>query len=199
MLVAHMYRPTSARVRFASRFIRLAATLVCVVTLLACQKPLERYDWSDYDGPGAKYVHREEYVLPFFEDPLEPVNRLTNGLNTGAHILAIDPLATGWRYAVPQEARTAMDFIDGLSLDDYLIAHTLSTRAKLELFVEICNAVNVAHLRGVIHRDLKPSNIRIDRAGRPHILDFGLAKTDEHDEFATVHTMTGQFVGSLPW
>ncbi len=92
-----------------------------------------------------------------------------------------------------------MDFIDGLSLDDYLIAHTLSVRAKLALFVEICNAVNVAHLRGVIHRDLKPSNIRIDRAGRPHILDFGLAKTDEHDEFATVHTITGQFVGSLPW
>jgi len=92
-----------------------------------------------------------------------------------------------------------MDFIDGLSLDDYLIAQPLSTRARLELFVKICTAVNVAHLRGVIHRDLKPSNIRIDRAGQPHILDFGLAKTDEHDEFATVHTMTGQFVGSLPW
>ncbi len=108
MLVAPMHRSNGIRVRFASRFIRLAATSVCAVALLACQKPLERYDWSGYDGPGAKYVHREEYVLPFFEDPLEPVNRLTNGLNTGAHVLAIDPLATGWRYAVPQEARTAM-------------------------------------------------------------------------------------------
>ncbi len=108
MLFAPMHRSNGIRIRFASRFVRFAATSACVVALLACQKPLERYDWSSYDGPGARYVQREEYVLPFFEDPLEPVNRLTNGLNTGAHLLAIDPLATGWRYAVPQEARTAM-------------------------------------------------------------------------------------------
>jgi len=92
-----------------------------------------------------------------------------------------------------------MDFIDGLSLDDFLLTNAMSIDERLRLFVNVCEAVNVAHLRGVIHRDLKPSNIRVDRAGRPHILDFGLAKIDEHDEFATIQTMTGQFVGSLPW
>ena len=55
----------------------------------------------------------------------------------------------------------------------------------------------------MIHRDLKPSNIRIDAAGEPHILDFGLAKVGAADATDDSHpqmmTITGQFVGSLPW
>lgn len=71
-------------------------------------------------------------------------------------------------------------------------------RELLSLFTTICDAVNAAHLRGVIHRDLKPSNIRIDADGQPHVLDFGLAK-QESDADASLQTITGQFVGSLPW
>jgi len=82
--------------------------LIAIAAQLACQKPLERHDWSGYEGPGAEHFQREEYALPYHEDPLEPVNRLTQGLNAGALILFIDPLATGWRYVVPQEARTGM-------------------------------------------------------------------------------------------
>ncbi len=73
----------------------------------------------------------------------------------------------------------------------------------LRLFVRISDAVNAAHLRGVIHRDLKPGNILIDGAGQPHILDFGLAKftagTFDDPSGADPMTITGQFVGSLPW
>ena len=69
--------------------------------------------------------------------------------------------------------------------------------ATLQIFVKICDAVHAAHLRGVMHRDLKPSNIRVDRSGEPHVLDFGLAKSI--DETDPAMTMTGQFVGSLPW
>jgi len=87
---------------------RLKIVLLAVTVQFACQKPLERHDWSGYDGPGAEHFQREEYSLPYHEDPLEPVNRLTQGLNAGALILFIDPLATGWRYVVPQEARTGM-------------------------------------------------------------------------------------------
>lgn len=70
--------------------------------------------------------------------------------------------------------------------------------AVVRLFVTICDAVHAAHLRGVIHRDLKPSNIRVDRTGRPFVLDFGLAKSVDAERDSAM-TRTGQFVGSLPW
>lgn len=94
-----------------------------------------------------------------------------------------------------------MDYVRGESLDEFL-ARTPALRARLAMFAAICEAVHAAHLRGVIHRDLKPSNIRIDEAGRPRILDFGLARvTDEADSASASSdlTLTGQFVGSLPW
>ncbi|MCH8251251.1 MAG: serine/threonine protein kinase, partial [Planctomycetes bacterium] len=96
-----------------------------------------------------------------------------------------------------------MDYISGQSLDKYVAGRNPSINETLELFVKICEAVNAAHLRGVIHRDLKPGNIRVDTEGAPHIVDFGLAKvatssmTDETTP--QIMTVTGQFVGSLPW
>lgn len=96
-----------------------------------------------------------------------------------------------------------MDFIDGEPLDRFFEASSMDIPARLRVFARICDAVNAAHLRGVIHRDLKPANIRIDDAGAPHVLDFGLAKwTDAsagQSDLPDGVTMTGQFVGSLPW
>ncbi len=96
-----------------------------------------------------------------------------------------------------------MDYISGQPLDVYMVNRKDSIEGTLRLFVKIAEAVNAAHIRGVIHRDLKPGNIRIDTEGEPHILDFGLAKmavgqvTDESRP--QMMTVTGQFVGSLPW
>lgn len=96
-----------------------------------------------------------------------------------------------------------MDYIRGDSLLDFVRRTGMPIRARLELLALVCDAIHVAHLRGVIHRDLKPGNIRVDQSGQPHILDFGLAKVDECDVLADSNvehrTLTGQFVGSLPW
>lgn len=70
----------------------------------------------------------------------------------------------------------AMEYIDGLRLDQWLERNPQSQRACIELFVVLCRAVEHAHRLGIIHRDLKPANILVTAAGEPKILDFGLAK-----------------------
>ena len=100
-----------------------------------------------------------------------------------------------------------MDYVAGDSLDTYMSREDRTLDVTLRLFARICDAVNAAHLKGIIHRDLKPSNIRVDQTGEPHILDFGLAKVAAQGEVSgedpsgkvQMMTMTGQFVGSLPW
>jgi tetratricopeptide (TPR) repeat protein/tRNA A-37 threonylcarbamoyl transferase component Bud32 len=92
-----------------------------------------------------------------------------------------------------------MDYISGQPLDEYVRTNPRPLSQTLALFVKVCDAVNFAHLRGIIHRDLKPSNIRVDAEGQPHVLDFGLAKTLIGDTESSVMTLTGQFMGSLPW
>lgn len=67
-----------------------------------------------------------------------------------------------------------MEYVQGVPLDAYCAG--LDTRAKLELFLEIADALAFAHRNLVIHRDLKPSNILVDAAGRPKLLDFGIAR-----------------------
>ncbi|HNO77059.1 MAG TPA: tetratricopeptide repeat protein [Phycisphaerae bacterium] len=93
-----------------------------------------------------------------------------------------------------------MDCIDGLPADLYVEkqSRSLSIDDVLTLFLTICDAVQAAHLNGVIHRDLKPSNILVDESGTPFVLDFGLAKRTEPSADSAM-TMTGQFVGSIPW
>lgn len=92
-----------------------------------------------------------------------------------------------------------MDYISGQALDEYVASVSPPVRELLGLFAKICDAVNAAHLRGVIHRDLKPSNIRVDEFGEPHVLDFGLARSTPDGFDALTVTTTGQIVGSLPW
>lgn len=68
------------------------------------------------------------------------------------------------------------DFIDGVTLADWLTARQLKDREAVELLIKIVRALAHAHRAGIIHRDLKPSNVMLDADGEPYIMDFGVAK-----------------------
>jgi serine/threonine protein kinase len=92
----------------------------------------------------------------------------------------------------------AMEYFQGLPLDQYVSFQGLSFRETLELFAKICEAITFAHRHGVIHRDLKPSNIIVDKRGDPHILDFGLAKAaGSLSDTVSMVSMTGEIQGTL--
>jgi serine/threonine protein kinase/TolB-like protein/Tfp pilus assembly protein PilF len=68
-----------------------------------------------------------------------------------------------------------MEYVDGRSLPQYADEQRLDLRARLRLFVQVCEAVHYAHAQQIVHRDLKPGNILVDASGRPRLLDFGIA------------------------
>lgn len=69
-----------------------------------------------------------------------------------------------------------MEYVDGESLLDYCDHHALSMQKRLQLFHQVCEAVQYAHGQEIIHRDLKPSNILVAADGTPRLLDFGIAR-----------------------
>lgn len=90
----------------------------------------------------------------------------------------------------------AMDYIEGLSLEELLKKKKLTIKNSLQIIKEVCEGIAYAHENKVIHRDLKPANIMIDKNGKPKVMDFGLAKIiDEHDELSK----SGMIIGTLQY
>ena len=104
-----------------------------------------------------------------------------------------------------EEPFFSMEFVEGKPLDQHAAEHSLSTRQRLDLIAQICDATEHAHQKGVVHRDLKPSNILVIEGstgadGRIKILDFGVARATDSDlTITTLHTDVGALIGTLPY
>jgi eukaryotic-like serine/threonine-protein kinase len=93
-----------------------------------------------------------------------------------------------------------MELVRGVRITDYCDQNHLDTRRRLELFIQICHAIQHAHQKGIIHRDIKPSNILVtlhDGVPVPKVIDFGIAKaTEMRLTDKTLFTAYEQFVGT---
>ena len=90
-----------------------------------------------------------------------------------AHVFDAGATASGRPYFV-------MELVRGLKITDYCDQNSLTTLARLDLFIQVCEAVQHAHQKGIIHRDIKPSNILVTTSTEekplPKVIDFGIAK-----------------------
>ncbi len=93
-----------------------------------------------------------------------------------------------------------MELVRGVKITEYCDQNKQTTRKRLDLFIQICLAIEHAHQKGVIHRDIKPSNILValhDGVPVPKVIDFGIAKATQGTlTDKTVFTQLDQFIGT---
>jgi eukaryotic-like serine/threonine-protein kinase len=110
-----------------------------------------------------------------------------------AHVLDAGATDTGRPYFV-------MELVQGVKITEFCDTHRLDFRQRVDLFIEVCHAIQHAHQKGVIHRDIKPSNIlvsELDGKVTPKVIDFGIAKaTGGHSDGQTLFTSAEHFIGT---
>jgi tetratricopeptide (TPR) repeat protein len=90
-----------------------------------------------------------------------------------------------------------MEYVDGMTITEFCRRHALSEDRRLELFLQVCDALRHAHRRLTVHRDLKPDNVLVTAAGAVKLLDFGIAKLiespDGEAEMASALILTPEY------
>ena len=101
----------------------------------------------------------------------------------------------------------AMELVRGRPIDLWAAERGLDLRGRVELLLQLCDAIHHAHQRGVVHRDLKPGNVLVNEEGRVKVLDFGVARlastaadgTEGLELTGAETTGTGSVLGTLPY
>jgi tetratricopeptide (TPR) repeat protein len=94
-----------------------------------------------------------------------------------------------------------MDLVRGIKVTEFCDTNKLSTEQRLKLFIQVCQAIQHAHQKGIIHRDIKPSNILVsidDGVPVPKVIDFGISKATHQQQLTdkTLFTAFEQFLGT---
>jgi Tol biopolymer transport system component len=99
-----------------------------------------------------------------------------------------------------------MEYVDGQTLKERLARGPLPLKEALQIAIEIAEALEAAHGKGIIHRDVKPANIMMTKAGHAKVMDFGLAKQlippggiENQEETVTALTRSGMTLGTLAY
>jgi serine/threonine protein kinase/tetratricopeptide (TPR) repeat protein len=161
-----------------------------VVYLAEQERPVRRRVAVKLIKPGMDSAH----IIARFEAERQAL-ALMNHPNI-AKVFDAGTTARGHPYFV-------MELVPGVPITKYCDDHRLTVRARVELLVPVCHAIQHAHQKGVIHRDVKPSNILVslhDGKPMPKVIDFGVAKAMEQPLTEhTIYTQYGQVLGTVEY
>src|ERR1051325_10518445 len=138
-------------------------------------------------------VEAMKVLLPDLEGQAELANRFLREIKVQAGMdhPNIAKLYTALR--IDNQLLMFMEFVDGITLDQRLRQGPIPMGDALEYTLQVLEALDYAHQRGVVHRDIKPANMMLLPDGRIKLLDFGIAKAAVDSRL----TMTGTTLGSL--
>jgi len=123
---------------------------------------LKALRFADLSPEATRRFRRESEILARLRHP-----NIAQVFAAGVHPLPGGESLPWYALEFVESAETLTAFVRGRSLELW---------PRMELFVELCSAVQHAHERGVVHRDLKPSNVLVDQAGHLKVIDFGVAR-----------------------
>ena len=126
-----------------------------------------------------------------FMGDIETVHRFIREAQS-ASALHHPGIVTIFDICVGEPMYIAMEYVDGENLREQLNRKAMSVQEFLGIAIEICDALDAAHSKGIIHRDIKPENIMLTKDGKIKITDFGLACINN----ASKMTMAGQILGT---